>query len=338
MSLAILAPGMLTTVQDAGRHDVRALGVGVGGAVDAYSYTVANRLVGNPATAAALEITWTGPTLRLRRAARIALCGADIDARANGIALPGWRSIDLPADCTLTLGPCRRGARAYLAIDGGIDVPPVLGSRSTDLRGGFGGYEGRPLRAGDTLALAPTRLPKPVRRIAIAPWWIDHEPDLFFTDSIAVRVLSGHAATAPIDALLSAEFAVSAASNRQGLRLHGPPLRLADPRQHLSEPVVPGTIQLPPDGQPIVLLADAQTVGGYARIGHAIAADLPRLAQRRTGQRVRFILVDAAHAARADAAQRARLGKAALAIGAAHLAAERGLPSFPQASGPHHRQ
>lgn len=317
MSLHVLAPGLLTTVQDDGRHGMLAFGVGIAGAADAYSYTIANLLAGNPAHAAALEIALTGPTLRLRRAARIAICGADIDAHAGDIALPGWRPIDVPAECTLVLGPCRRGARAYLAIDGGIAVPRVLGSRSTDLRGGFGGWHGRALRTGDILPLGAARNADRVAGgIHVAPWWTDHEPDLFFAESIAVRVLPGSDATAPNDGLYAQEFVVAAASDRQGLRLHGQPLRLADPRERISEPVVPGTIQLPPDGQPIVLLGDAQTVGGYARIGHVIAADLPRLAQRRTGQRIRFIAVDAVHAARANAAQRARIGKAAVAIAA----------------------
>lgn len=317
MSIDVLAPGLLTTVQDAGRDGARALGVGLAGAVDGYSLAVANRLVGNPTTAAALEITLSGPRLRFRRAATIAICGADIDARSDELTLPGWRPIHLRAKSTLTLGACRRGARAYLAIAGGIDVPRVMGSRSTDLRGAFGGHAGRALRAGDGLSVGARNAPHAgANALSIAPWWIDPEPDLAFADSIAVRVLPGRDATAPVDALHAQEFVVAASSDRQGLRLHGPPLHLADRRECISEPVVPGTVQLPPDGQPIVLLADAQTVGGYPRIGHVIAADLPRLAQRRSGQRLRFIPVDHVQATRANAQQRARLARIALAISA----------------------
>lgn len=315
MSLQVLAPGMLTCVQDTGRRGSRALGVGQTGAADPWSLAVANLLVGNRIDAAALEITLAGPRLRCNRATTIAICGAAIDAHVDAIAMPGWRPIHLRPHSILEFGACRRGARAYLAIAGGIDVPRVLGSRSTDLRAGFGGHDGRPLRIGDRLPLAaPSIHSGRGRQLHIASWWIDCEPDLDFTDSIAVRVLPGSDATEPGDALHAQQFTVATASDRQGLRLHGEPLRLAHPRECISEPVVPGTVQLPPDGQPIILLADAQTVGGYPRIGHVITADLPRLAQRRAGQRLRLIPVDAVQAARANAEQRARLARIELAI------------------------
>ena len=315
MSIEILAPGLLTSVQDGGRVGSRAFGVRVGGAADSHSFHVANLLVGNDPNSAALEITLTGPTIRLQRAATVALCGAAIDAHADGIALPGWRPIALPAGCTLALGACRRGARAYLACDGGIDVPLVLGSRSTDLRAGFGGHHGRTLRAGDILPLGNSRARTSATGAPdVAAWWIDADSDHDFADSIAVRVLPGSDALLPADALCAQAFGIEAASDRQGLRLRGTPLQLADAREQISEPVVPGTVQLPPDGQPIVLLADAQTVGGYPRIGHVIAADLPRLAQRRAGQHVQFIAVDRLQAQRANAEQRARVARIALAI------------------------
>ncbi len=317
MNIEIIAPGLLASVQDRGRTGARALGVRVGGAADPYSFRIANLLVGNDPGAAALEITLTGPTIRLQRATTIALSGAAIDAHADGIALPGWRPIILPAGCTLTLGACRRGMRAYLALDGGIDVPVVLGSRSTDLRAGFGGHHGRALRAGDNIPLGAPRAKIDMADASGAPnvagWWIDADSDLDFADSIAVRVLPGCDATT-FDALCTQEFAVDAASDRQGLRLRSTPLQLANAREQISEPVVPGTVQLPPDGQPIVLLADAQTVGGYPRIGHVIAADMPRLAQRRAGQGLHFIQVDHREGQRANAGQRARMARIALAI------------------------
>jgi len=315
MKIEILAPGMLTSVQDGARHCSRAFGVRVGGAADAFSWRIANLLVRNPSDAAVLEITLGGPMLRLHRAATVALCGAMIDAEADGIALPGWRPIALPAGCTLTLGACRRGARAYLAFDGGIDVPVVLGSRGTDLRGGFGGHEGRSLRAGDILPLgAPIASIAATTAPRIASWWIDAGSDLDFADAIVVRVLPGSDAMQPSDALHAQDYAIDAASDRQGLRLRGTALQLVDRRERMSEPVVPGTVQLPPDGQPIVLLADAQTVGGYPRIGHVITADMPLLAQRRAGQSLHFIPVDHREAARANAAQQARLARIAVAI------------------------
>ena len=315
MSIEILGPGMLTSVQDAGRMVFRGCGVGLAGAADRWSLEVANLLVGNAADAAVLEITLAGPTLHLHQAAAIALCGASIDAQVDGVGLPGWRPIQLPSGSVLKLGACRNGARSYLAYAGGIDVPMVLGSRSTDLRGGFGGHAGRALRIGDSLPLGAAAADAH-DAINIAPWWIDTDPDLDFSEHISVHVLPGSDTTLPADALHAQEFVVDAASNRQGLRLRGTPLQVAESRERISEPVVPGTIQLPPDGQPIVLLADAQTVGGYPRIGHVIAADMPRLAQRRAGQYLHFIPVDAREAQRLNAEQRARLARIALAIAA----------------------
>ena len=306
-TIEVLTPGLQTTVQDLGRAGHRHLGVGAAGALDAYSLRVANRLVGNADGAAALEITLQGPRLRFARATRIALTGADIDAHVDGIAIPGWRPVDLPAGSELVLGPCRRGARACLAVAGGFEVDAILGSASTDLRAGFG----RALVAGDTLDAASVAN---VDAVAIARWWIDPDPDLDLRHAQPIRVLPGHDATAPVDALFAQPWRVTSQSNRQGLRLQGDALQLAHPGDRLSEPVAPGTIQLPPDGQPIVLLAEAQTVGGYPRIGHVISADLPRLAQRRLGDSVQFVPVDAAAAHAAACAQRHRLTRIGVAI------------------------
>lgn len=326
MSIEVLAPGLLSSVQDAGRHGLRHLGVGCAGALDAYSLRIANLLVGNRAGAAALEITLAGPRLRFERALRIALCGADIDAHVGELALPGWRPIDLPAHSELAIGHCRRGARAYLAIAGGIDVPLVLGSAATDLRGGFGGLDGRALLTGDRLALYPmtnvlhanSSRTDTIRTdtIKIAPWWIDSVPELDFDLPAIARVLPGSDATAPAEALFARSWQVSSRSDRQGLRLEGTALMLADSLERISEPVTPGTVQLPPDGKPIVLLADAQTHGGYPRIGHVIAADLPRLAQLRPGETLHFAAVTSAQAYVAWREQRQRLQRIALAIAA----------------------
>jgi biotin-dependent carboxylase-like uncharacterized protein len=314
MTIEVLAAGLQTSVQDLGRTGWRHLGVGVAGALDAYSLRVANLLVGNAASATALEIALQGPKLRLRSAARIAITGADIDAHADGVALPGWRPVDLPAGCELTLGACRRGARAYLAFAGGLHVEPVLGSAATDLRAGFGGLDGRTLAKGDVLASA--RAPRvDVDAPAIARWWISPEPDLDFNRDAVVRVLPGRDALAAGSALNAHSWRATAQSNRQGVRLEGKALALADARERVSEPVAPGTVQLPPDGQPIVLLGEAQTIGGYPRIGHVIAADLPKLAQLRPGDVLHFLPVDAREAHALACAQRHRLARIALAIG-----------------------
>jgi len=314
MSIHVLAPGLLTSVQDAGRFGHRAAGVGVAGALDAYSLAVANRLVGNAADAAVLEITLLGPKLRFARAATIALCGAHIDAHVGDVELPGWRPIELPEGVDLQLGACRSGCRTYLAFAGGLAITPVLGSRSTDLRAGFGGFEGRALKSGDVLPLAAGDDAVASENLRISPWWIDPAPDLDLAGSVSVRILPGRDSVGEGMDWTAASYRVAAASNRQGLRLEGPALQAADRRERISEPVVPGTVQLPPDGQPIVLLADAQTVGGYPRIGQVIAADLPRLAQLRPGDSLHFQTVDAGEAWRLTCQQRQRLSRIALAI------------------------
>ena len=317
MSVRVLAAGWQATVQDAGRHGHRHVGVGSAGALDAYSRAVANLLVGNAADAPVLEAALAGPSLRFERAARIALCGAPTDARVGGAAVPAWRPVDLPAGSELQVGRCSAGARVYLAVAGGWSVPRVLGSASTDLRGGFGGLRGRAIAAGDLLPVG--RAPRlEASTLRIAPWWIDPRPDLDFAAPVVAHVLPGHDATLPAGALCDTPWRVGPASNRQGVRLEGialsPDAGTSPASQHVSEPVAPGTVQLPPDGQPIVLLADAQSHGGYPRIGHVAACDLPRLAQLRPGDTVRFTACSAAEALRLRREQAARLARIALAI------------------------
>ena len=308
----VIAPGALTTVQDRGRDGWRHLGVAHAGALDPAQVALANRMVGNALDAAVLELTFSGPTLELPQPTRVALCGAGIDARfedaqARIHTIPGGRPVDLPAGL-LKLGAIRNGLRAWLAVAGGFDVPPVLGSRSTDLRGGFGGLHGRALRNDDTLPVGPG----PILDIAEpqAPsWWV------------ALDTKSAHAAPiryvlAGVDAahaLAERNWRVDTRSDRQGLRCGGTPIVATLPEQ-VSAPVAPCTIQLPPDGQPIVLLADAQTVGGYPRLGHVVAADLPRLAQLRAGEALRFEAVTADTAALLRRKHDAELMRALLAI------------------------
>ena len=318
MSVEVLAPGLATLLQDGGRPGLRRYGVATAGALDPWAFALANLLVGNAAGTGVLEITLSGPTLHFHAPARIALCGAAPDAEVDGVSVPGWRPVDLPAGSRLRLGRCRGGARGYLAVKGGFGVAPCLGSVSTDLRGGFGGIDGRPLRRGDRLPLAS---PHEASGLRIAPWWIDPA----FDDRPAgaaplVRVLAGSDATAPAGGLEAHAWRVAADSNRQGLRLQGPALASADPSDRVSEPVLPGTVQLPPDGQPIVLLADAQTHGGYPRIGHVIRADRPRLAQLRPGDALRFVPCTSDQAHQALREQRQRLQRIALAIHGRRLA------------------
>ncbi len=329
MSVHVLSPGLLSTLQDNGRHGWRHLGVGSSGALDTFSHAVANRLVGNTDDSLAMEISLHGPHLRFEHATRIALCGADIQAHVDGRLVPGWRPVTLPAGSTLVLGACRRGARVSLAVAGGFVVPRVLGSGSTDLRGGFGGMRGRTLAAGDVLPVAtdharaqdqlqdhlePGRAS--IEEVAITPWWIDPAPDLDFDRPAIIHVLPGRDALTTYDALYGQPWRIAPASNRQGLRLEGEGLTLEKPHEAITEPVAPGTIQLPPDGNPIVLMADAQTHGGYPRIGHAIQADRPRLAQLRPGDVVRFEPCTPMQARRLACEQRQRLARMSVAIAA----------------------
>ena len=311
--IEVLAPGFCTLPQDAGRPGLRRLGIATSGALDPWALALSNLLVGNATDAPGLEITLSGPRLRFHVAARIALCGATIEASVEGRDIPMARPVDLPAGCELRLGRCLDGARSYLAVAGALRLPQVLGSAGVDLRAGFDGLAGRRLQAGDRL---PLDRQAEVARLHVPGWWIDTSFDdrpLPSPDRV-VRVIPGPDATAGERSLHGPAWKVAPDSNRQGLRLQGPALALADPGERVSEPVAPGCVQLPPDGQPIVLLADAQTHGGYPRIGHAIRADWPLLAQLRPGDGVRFAPCTVAEARAALARQRQRLHRIALAL------------------------
>lgn len=313
MSIHVLSPGLSSSLQDLGRMGLRHLGVSQAGVMDVYSSGVANALVGNPASAAVVEMTLNGPKLLFKKAARIAICGASIDASLAGAAIPCWRRIDVPATSVLTLGHCRRGARAYLSVAGGFQIAPVLGSASTDLRSGFGGLHGRILVTGDELPIADVcTLNSP--QAVIDKRWVDPAEDLAMNAVGIIRILPGHDLLIDPIALCGQEWKVEAASNRQGLRLSGRKLAAATQAERLSAPVMPGTIQLPPDGQPIVLMADAQTHGGYPVIGHAILADHGRLAQLRPGQRFRFAVTTPIQAQQALHEQHQRLARIRIAM------------------------
>lgn len=278
-------PGLLTTVQDAGRLGRLADGMPPAGPMDPFAFAVANLLVGNARGDAGLEITWSGPTLRALRSTVAAVCGADLSATLDGVSFPRWRAMSIQTGQTLAFGRRKTGARAYLAVAGGFDVPLVLNSRATFLRAASGGLEGRALRAGDMLAaFTPHRPTRAGRRLAPSAV----PPDAPVS---VVRVLPGpHAALFAPDALtafFSSTYMVSPAADRMGCRLSGPPVSPVPP-DLLSEPTAPGSVQIPPDGLPIVLLADRQTTGGYAQIAVVITADLPRLGQLWVGDSVSF--------------------------------------------------
>ncbi len=297
MTIHVLAPGLLSTVQDGGRSGQAALGVGHGGAMDTVALRLANILVGNVENAATLELTLRGPRLRFDSDSLVAVTGADIEAHCGDAALPMWRPLAIRAGSELAFGNVRRGARSYLAVAGGIGIAPVLGSRSSDLNAGLGA---RALIAGDTLPTEPASryvAPSLWRELGATPcaatkWSLDPQP--WFDSGLrrSIRVIAGshspHLDNASQRALFSAEFRIGADSNRVGYRLHGPALALREPLELISEGVMPGTVQLPPGGDPIVLMAEAPTCGGYPRIAQVIGVDLPHLAQHRPGEVLRF--------------------------------------------------
>lgn len=307
MTIQVSKPGLLTTIQDSGRFGYQKYGVIVGGAMDPTAYRIANMLVGNDASAASLEITVMGPTLTFHEPALIAICGADFGPVISGEELPMWRPVWVEAGRTLRFGAAKRGVRAYLAIAGGLSVPKPMNSYSTYLRAGIGGLEGRALKAGDGLQTYPMnernrglvdrlkREPGTAASYVSVPWQVSRELIPPYRLNPVVRVLPGkqYDSFAPASRadLLREPFTVQPQSDRMGYRLSGAELRLQQPEELLSEPVTFGTIQVPADGQPIVLMADRQTTGGYHKIAQVISADLPLLAQAQIGSRISFKLV-----------------------------------------------
>ena len=294
MSVRVFRPGLLTSVQDQGRHGLQHIGLCPGGAMDPVALSLANALVGNGVNDAALEITIIGPELEFEKEALVAVCGAEF---AGGF--PHDRPVLVPAGGRVSIGRAVRGARAYLAVAGGFDIAPVLGSRSTYMPGAFGGFKGRALRHGDVLPLSAQspelsaerfrRLKR--RRESTVPWSAPSHtlPD---REPIVVHVLEGQH-FAEFDANVQRSFLdtvwrVASDSNRMGFRLAGPPLARATADEILSGPTCLGTVQVPASGAPIALMADHQTTGGYPKIAEIASADVPRLAQLAPGGQVHF--------------------------------------------------
>lgn len=284
MAVSVHRAGFHTLVQDLGRPGFRDAGVPLSGAVDRFALRVANLLVGNSEDEPALEMTLHGPDLAFSTETLVALTGAEYPG------VPSWHPFLIPAGGTLSIGYPRSGCRGYLSIAGGIAIPRVLGSASVYVRGGFGGLHGRPLVAGDTL---PT--PGVVRRVG-GRWHLDPQLMPAYSAAPTVRIVSGAHSTEFDQPLAGRSFRVTAHSDRMGTRLTGSRLHRISTYELRSATVAPGTVQVPPDGQPIVLLADAQTMGGYPQIGHVIAADLPLVAQLRAGDTVSFAEVSLAQA------------------------------------------
>jgi antagonist of KipI len=324
--ITVLKPGLLTTVQDLGRPGYQQYGIVVGGAIDRLAARTANLIVGNDDNAAVLEMAQTGPELQFAAETLVAWCGGEFDARIGAEPLPAERAVRVAAGETIRFGFARGGLRGWLAVAGGVDVPLVMGSRSTYRRAGIGGHQGRPLVAGDRLAVFPAgdrarhvlgtlraggqratawtvrpgTLGKPAAagtvRAVRGPEWEWFTPEarhLFF----------------------AATWQATAEADRMGVRLDGPALALAQPREMISAAVNSGVVQVPAAGRPIVLLPSRQSVGGYPRLAAVAAVDVRRVTQLRPGDPVRFqeITLAAAHElylARERDLNRVRLGLA----------------------------
>lgn len=330
MSLRILRPGLLTTVQDRGRHGLQHIGVVACGAMDPVALELANGLVGNPADAAVLEITVVGPEILFDADALVALTGAEMEARVGGMPLPANRPVLLPKGTVLNTRRATLGSRAYLAVAGGIALPPVLGSRSTYLPAKFGGLQGRALKAGDVLPLAEgvsslsskryeklknKRRHSDLRTVG----WSVPALTLPAREPIVIHAMEGrhhaHFDAASRRAFFDATWRVTPDSNRMGFRMAGPVLAREEAAEILSEPACLGTVQVPAGGLPIALMADHQTTGGYPKIAEIAGADIPGLAQLAPGGSVRFLkcTLEEAQAARRESQERFRQVEQAIA-------------------------
>jgi biotin-dependent carboxylase-like uncharacterized protein len=316
--LETLEPGLLSTVQDGGRPGFTDLGVPAGGACDPWSLAVANLLLGNDPGHAALEVTILGPELRVLNRCVVALAGADLGAHVveEGRSIAPGTAHLVHRGTRIAFRGGETGARAYLAVAGGIDVPVVLGSRGTSLVGAFGGIAGRALRRGDRIV---PRRPDDVS--AAGRTWPDAVP--FTLPAGAVRLMPApptlaRAVPGAYEALLAGPWRGSPASDRQGLRLEGPALPVDTRSAGLlpSRGVIPGSVQVPAGGRPVVLLADAQTVGGYPVAGVVPSVDLPILAQLRPGASFRFVPATIAEARVAYGARQAALVEASRLLAA----------------------
>jgi antagonist of KipI len=284
MTIRVVKPGFFTTIQDLGRYGYAHLGISPAGAADALSFRIANLLVGNEENTPALEMTLLGATLEFDESVIMAVTGARCECKAGPYQVPANAALEIPAGMVLQCGSMLTSARCYLAVRGGLDVPLVMGSASTFVAAHFGGFQGRRLKDGDVLqvhkhgssrirsipsgALDSSRSPRPLRvtKGAQQDWF---GPEAF-------------------DELLSSTYVVSDQSGRTGLRLKGEPVRPREQAELLTDGIPLGAIQVPQDGQPIVLFVDQQTTGGYPKIANVIAADLHRVGQLRPHDEVRF--------------------------------------------------
>lgn len=308
--IEVIHPGLLTTFQDLGRRGYQRFGVPIGGAMDTLSVELANYLVGNEANEGVLELTLSGMKLYFHQAATIAITGANLTPFMNEMPVPMGKAIRMEQGSLLSFAKVVEGCRGYVAVAGGYNIPPVLNSVSTYLRASLGGFEGRALRKGDYLALKndSAKVPGDDFKIRTEEWW----------SRSRVRIVEGPEAKWFTDKQLTTfvqtAFSVSPHSDRMGYRLEGNAWHLEKFADMLSEPVTKGTIQVPADGTPILLMADCQTTGGYPRIAQVIQADISVVAQKKPGESIQFEWVTLEEARMAFQQQRQQVKELQLSI------------------------
>jgi antagonist of KipI len=287
--MKIVKPGLATSVQDLGRRGYQQYGVVVSGAMDDFALQVANLLVGNRRDEAGLEIALMGPEIVMLEDTVIAICGADLSPKLDGQAISGWKSYFVEKGQSLTFGKPKNGGYAYIAVAGGVKTPEVMGSRSTYVKTEMGGYKGRFLEKGDYLKTDSSS--HQLQQLAGRGIKVTSAMD--YAAHRHIRVVLGPDSQSfskeSMQRFLNSGYQVSSKSDRMGYRLNGP--ALDGEADIISDAVLPGTIQVPANGKPIVLLADRQTTGGYARIASVISVDLPYVAQQRTGNELQFVEV-----------------------------------------------
>lgn len=290
MSIKVITPGMLSTIQDGGRKGFAAMGFNASGVMDVRSYHIANALVGNFTDEAVIEMTYLGGSFKFLESNYIAITGADMSPKLDGVPVEMYTTVFVKQDETLTFSATESGMRAYIAVRGGIDVPVIMGSRSTNLKCKLGGLDGRPLKAGDIVPCRDVYDEFHKHLIHSAP------KEDFGNDEITVRVLLGpqddYFTDHGIKTFLNSTYTVTNESDRMGCKLSGEKIEYKNTVDIISDGIVFGSIQIPRTGNPIIMLADRQTTGGYAKIATVISVDLPLLAQARPGTKVHFKLID----------------------------------------------
>lgn len=324
--IEVKKPGLHDTIQDLGRFGYQKFGVVAGGAMDPFSHRIANLLVGNGEEEATLEMTLAGPRLLFMESALISICGGDLTPTMEGVPVPMWRPVFIRKGNELRFGAAKAGCRAYVAVAGGLEVPVVLGSRSTYVKAGLGGLDGRALIKGDVVqVMSASGLAEVMKKklasdasFRAADWQIAQKFLPALSNHYDIRVMRGRQYALFDEAsrhrFWKESFTVSSQSDRMGYRINGPALHLEEAKEMISEAVTYGSIQVPADGNPIILAADRQTTGGYPKIGQLSSIDFTKLAQAKAGDQLSFNEITIEESQRLVADQEKRLAMLRAAI------------------------